>query len=109
MTGQPLGFKRPPVGVIAPSVTLAESLARELHIAKPVKLSPNTIKKGALGGKQLGTVLVEDSVWPLDPVVMGSVLEALAKHLGSVLLVVARIDAGRKPSGVTALNRVGAK
>ena len=96
MSSQPIGHTRPPVGILAPTVSLAESLARELHITKPVKLSPDTIKKGKLHGQQLGAMLVDESVWPLDPAIMSSVLEALAHSLGSVLLMVGRMNTTRR-------------
>jgi hypothetical protein len=100
MGKQSLGAQRPPVGVIAPSTALAASLARELHITNPITLSPKTIREGALRDVHVGVVLIDNSVWPLESIVMTGVLAGLARHLGS-LLVVGRIDARRTDNGVS--------
>jgi hypothetical protein len=74
-----------PVGVLASTRNLAETLARELRITHPVVLSPRSVRDGALRGVNLTVLLVDSSVWPIDPLVATAVLPALERTLGYIL------------------------
>lgn len=80
------------VGVLARTQGTATSLAKELNIAGALPLSPRSIKGGALRGRALQALIVEDeSCWPLEDDLLQELLPALKRTLGYIHIV-GRID-----------------
>lgn len=84
---------QPKVGILAPTANLATSLAQELGISRPVALSPRSLNR--VRGIQLSSLIVEDSLWPLDSATAASVLPCLARSRG-YMFHARRIDPTRK-------------
>jgi hypothetical protein len=84
----------PRIGILAGTVGLAQSLARELGISKPILLSARSIHKG--GGRcDLSTVLIDESALPLEAQTIASLTHCLTARLGYMLFV-KRIDPRKK-------------
>lgn len=76
-----------PVGVLAPTLGLAQSLASEMGIRQPVILSPRSVSLGGCRGSNLAALLVEESSWPLTEEVENALLPCLAQDKGYVLRI----------------------
>ena len=74
MAGRPA--KPLPIGILASTLNVGQSLASELAITSPVLLSPGS--SSPAGGQSLGALLVEDGVWPLSPRLCRELLPALS-------------------------------
>lgn len=90
MSTQPNAHNLPPTGVLAASRAIAQALARELHITKPVCMSPKTLREGGHKGQHLGSVLIDQPslvdkhCWPLEPRVKTALVALLTAHHGYV-------------------------
>jgi hypothetical protein len=78
------------VGIYASTAYLAQVLARDFHIAKPLCFGDKSLKR--VRGVNLSTLLVHEDSWPVDSQVMAEILPALSYHQAYVYRM-ARFDA----------------
>lgn len=75
----------PQVGVLAATKHLAQSLARELGIVRPLPLGLEGVKRGTGRGTHLSALVVDEGVWPLDQQVQDALMPALGVTKGYIL------------------------
>lgn len=73
------------VGILADSTALAASIASELHITRPLLLSPANLVNALMHEEDLSVVLVDDAQWPLDLSIAEHVIPCVLKNLGYVI------------------------
>jgi hypothetical protein len=74
---------------MASTLSLASSLARELGISNHIPVAPTALTR--VRGSRLSAVLVDEALWPLNPIVEDTLLPCLAKEKGYILRVL-RVD-----------------
>lgn len=73
------------VGILADTTALAASIATELHISRPLLLSPSNVANALEFEDNLGVVLVDDAQWPLNAHTAAYVIPAVARNLGYII------------------------
>jgi hypothetical protein len=92
MSTQPRGRSkeaRPRVGILAPTHNIATSLAQELGITNHVPLSPRSLLHSR--GTHLSALLVDETLWPMQPDVAEALVPTLSRTGGYILRVL-RVD-----------------
>jgi hypothetical protein len=79
----------PQVGILAGTKTLANSLAQELGITRPVTLSPKALASAR--GINLSALVVDEMLWPLNVTICEALLPCLAKERAYIMVMV-RVD-----------------
>jgi hypothetical protein len=80
--GSARGYHQPPVGVVARTKGIAESMIRELGLRNAIAI--NTTGE-QVRGKALRALVVDDGVWPMSAELEAAVLPALDDSAGYVM------------------------
>lgn len=91
MATSPCSKSKPPVGVYAKTEVIARSLIQEMRISAAVGLG----QRSGFRGLHLGSLLVDESAWPLSEQEKDDLMPCLEQHAGYILRI-ERFDPKRK-------------